>query len=214
VVQYSDEILDTFGAPKLSKLTVCGAKELPELPNYLSAALWNYIANLMPPDRAVLHLDLAFLRRTRNAADEYNVGRTHLLHYIEGLAVRQHRLDAYLSSLNSFEQCLGSLWQAAELFNRMEHRVLGTSGPLSLYNQGEASDLERINLLNNIVKHFNAGQAEQISTSMWLTNTELRSVNTYLTFDELHENILALFEIARQTFIEIPKEAAARSKTK
>jgi hypothetical protein len=43
MVQYSSDILNLFGAPELSELTVCGAKELPRLPDYLPAAIFNQI---------------------------------------------------------------------------------------------------------------------------------------------------------------------------
>jgi hypothetical protein len=211
MVQYSSEILDLFGAPELSDLNVCGAKELPKLPDYLSAAIWNHIGGAMHPDTSVRHLDLAFLRRTNAAAEEYHTGRSYLLRYIEGVAAREHRLGAYLSALTHFEQCLSSIWQAAELFNRMEHKVLGTDlQKLTLFKKGDNSDLERINKLNNAAKHFSAMQAEQTSTPIWITNVGLKCADATLSFDELNDNLMALSEAARQTFVEIPKEAHAR----
>jgi hypothetical protein len=211
MVQYAPDILNLFGAPELSELTVCGAKDLPRLPDYLSAAIWNHIVGAEHPDIAVRHLDLAFLRRTNAAAEEYSAGRSYLLRYIEGVEAGEHRLGAYLSALTHFEQCLGSIWKAAELFNRMEHKVLGTDPTkLTLYKQGQNSDLERINSLNNIAKHFSAIQAEQTSTPIWITNVGLKCVDAALSFDELYDNLIALSEAARQTFVEIPKEAHAR----
>jgi hypothetical protein len=208
MVQYSSEILNLFGAPELSELTICGAKELPKLPDYLSAAIWNHIVGVVHPDTSVRHLDLAFLRRANAAAEEYRSGRSHLLRYVEGVEGGEHRLGAYLSALTHFEQCLGAIWQAAELFNRMEHKVLGTNPKkLTIYNGGENSDLERINKLNNVAKHFNAIQAEQTSTPIWITNLGIKCADAALSFDELCENVMALSEVARQTFVEIPKEA-------
>jgi hypothetical protein len=211
MVQYSSEILNLFGAPQLSELTVCGAKELPDLPDYISAALWNYIVGVKHPDTSVLHLDLAFLRRTNSAVAEYRTGRNYLLRYVEGVRNGEHRLGAYLSALTHFEQSLGSIWQAAELFNRMEHKVLNNdSKKLTLFKKGDDSDLERINILNNVTKHFNAMQAEQTSTPIWITDFGLKCAEAALSFDELYENVVALSEAARQTFVEIPKEAHAR----
>jgi hypothetical protein len=40
MVQYSSELLNLFGAPELSELSACGAKELPTLPDFLSDAMW------------------------------------------------------------------------------------------------------------------------------------------------------------------------------
>ena len=112
MVQYSSEFLNLFGAPELSELTVCDAKELPRLPDYLSAAIWNQIAGAVHPDTSVRHLDLAFLRRTTAAAEEYSRGRSYLLRYVEGVEVGKHRLQAFLTALTHFEQCLSSTWQA------------------------------------------------------------------------------------------------------
>jgi hypothetical protein len=93
----------------------------------------------------------------------------------------------------------------------MEHKLLGAdSKKLTLYKQGDDSELERINKLNNVAKHFSAKQAEQTSTPIWITNVGLKCADTFLSFDELHDNLMALSEAARQTFIEIPKEAFAR----
>lgn len=211
LVQYSPELLNLFGAPELSALTSCGAKELEAPPDYLSAAIWNHIAGVAHPNISVRHLDLAFVRRTNAAVGEYVAGRSYLLRYIEGVEAGVHRLGSYLSALTHFEQCLNALWQAAELFNRMEHKVLGVdSTKLTLYKQGENSDLERINLLNNVAKHFSSTQAAQTSTPIWITNNELKCAEAVLSFDELRDNLLALSEAARQTFIVIPNEAHAR----
>ena len=87
--------------------------------------------------------------------DEYSMARNDLLRFLQGVEQQQHRLGAYLSALRHFEQCVGSVWQAAELFNRMEHKVQGLKPKkLTLYAPGDNSDLERINKLNNVAKHF------------------------------------------------------------
>src|SRR5438093_801528 len=124
MVQYSCEILNLFGGPELAELTVCGAKELPELPNFLDAAILNYIFKSMHPDRAIVHLDLAILKQTNAAAEAYTTGRGHLLHFIDGVHLGEHRLLAYWSAVRHFEQCIGAIWKAAELFAKMEHKVL------------------------------------------------------------------------------------------
>ena len=93
----------------------------------------------------------------------------------------------------------------------MGHEVLGKDlKKLNLLKKGDNSDLERINKLNNVGRHFSAKQAEQSSTPIWITNVGLKCADAALTFDELHENVMALSEAARQTFIEIPQEAYAR----
>lgn len=169
--------------------------------------MWNHIVGAAHPDTSVRHLDVAFLRRMNAAAEEYSTGRGYLLRYIEGVEAGEHRLGAYLAALMPFEQCLSSLWQAAELFNHMKNKVLGTDS--KVYNKGD-SDVERINILHNVSKHFSADQAEQTSTPIWITNVGLKCAKAALSFDEVYENLVAHSEAARQTFVEIPKEAHAR----
>jgi hypothetical protein len=85
------------------------------------------------------------------------------------------------------------------------------STKMALYEKGQRSDLERINDLNNVAKHFNACQAEETSTPIWITNHEIKGTGGLeLSFDELYDNVMALSEVARVTFVEIPHEAAAR----
>jgi hypothetical protein len=213
MVWYSAELLNLFGAPELSELTVCGAKELPALPDYLSVAMLNLISGVpWYPDLAVRHLDLAFLRRSHAANEEYRLGRELLLRYVEGVAGGRHLLGAYLSALTHFEQCLGAIWQAAELHDRMSKNVQGDpSTKMALYELGQGSDLERINRLNNVAKHFNVSQAEETSTPIWITNRGIKGTGGLeLSFDELYDNVMALSEVARVTFVEIPHEAVAQ----
>jgi len=215
--QFSDEILDTFGGPKLSELTICGADHLPDLPDYSSFAINNHIFNLNHPNKSVLHLQLAISRRTNSAGEEYRLARNHLLDYVEGLRIPEHRLKSYLLALTHFEQCIISIHQASELFNKMQSRVLNSPvEPLFKKDKDKGSDLERLNKLYNIAKHFSADQAELSSASIWITNTGLESRElkkkpsfaelVSLSFAELQENILACSEVCRVSFVEIPAE--------
>src|SRR5439155_14336626 len=123
------------------------------------------------PDTSVRRLDVNFLRRATAAFEEYDIGRRALLRYIAGIRNNKHNLGAYLSALTHFELCVGCFWQAAELYDQIEKKVLGTKPTkLTLYKYGDRSDLERINMLYNISKHFSAEQAEQTSTPIWITN--------------------------------------------
>jgi hypothetical protein len=215
MVWYSAELLNLFGAPELSELTVCGAKELPAMPDYLTVAMLNLISDVPShPEPAVRHLDLAFLRRSHTANEEYRLGRELLVRYVEGVAEGRHLLGAYLSALTHFEQCLGAIWQAAELHDRMCKKVQGhPHGKMALYEKGQGSDLERINDLNNVAKHFNVFQAEQASTPIWITNHGIKGIGGLeLSFDELYDNLTALSDVARVTNVEIPHEAVARGR--
>ncbi len=209
--QFSSEILDTYLAPALSDLTVCGAKELPAPPDYLLPAIWGHIAGVRYKKSALLHLSLTFLKRSIVATDEYRMARENLLQYVDGLSQQQHRLASFLSALSHFEQCIGAVWQAAELYDETERWLLnsGQRRP-NLFKRGDGSDLERLNQLNNVIKHFAPCQAAITSAPVWITNTGLRSAGAVVSFDELLENIQALWEVNRVTFVEIPNEISSR----
>lgn len=210
VVQYSDEILHLICGPDISGLTVCGANELEALPNYLDSAIWNYFVGLVSPDTAVLHLDVVVLRQYNSAVEAYKMARVHLLLYVEGVERKEHRITAYLNALAHFEYCIGSVWRAVEFFNKMEHKVLKIDFKgVQVFKGGDNSDLERLNLLNGELKHFSIDQAAQRSAPIWITNEGLSCTGVKLSFDELKDNIVALSEVCKQTFIEIPNEAVA-----
>jgi hypothetical protein len=211
MVQHSFAILDLFGAPELSDLDVCGAGELPALPDYLSSAIWHHIYGMVHKIPAARHLDLIFLRRTKAAFSEYNAGRACLLKYIDGVEGGDQRLGTYHDALMHFEQCLNAFWEAALLFNKMEHKILNLQWIRpTLYPRGSTCDLARINKLNSVAKHFDIEKAEQTTAPIWITNVGLKSADATVSFDELRENLVSLSEIARQTFVEIPNEVYAR----
>ena len=215
VVQFSDEYLNLFGGPELSQLTACSAKDLPDLPNYLWAAIGNWLGGLCHSDAWMLHLDLSFLRRTSAAFEEYRTARQHLLCYVEGIAAQRHELRSYLKSSNHFENCVSSIWQACKIYEQMENALSNTNSKKHiLYRDGENSDLENIAKLANAVKHFTVQRAELAVTPIWITNYGLKSADAFVSFDQLHENLLALANMAHVLFVEIPEEARAKSQNK
>ena len=215
MVQFSDTILDRYGGYNLSKLTECGATQLPEFANLLDAAIWNHIFGLVNPDPSVVHLEVTFLRRALSASAEYELARRSLRQYVEALAKQRHELTSYWSALRHFEQCIAAVWQAAELHNKLEKKILKVkSEQLSVFQSGQNTDLERIHRIHVVSKHFNADQAGQLSSPVWISNDGIDSQISSLSFDELRENVIAVFEVARQIFVEVPREAVARSRQK
>jgi hypothetical protein len=214
VVQFSDEFLDLFGAPELSELTRCGAKDLPNIPDYLSSAIWNRIHGISYSKAWMLHLDLLFLRRTSAAFEEYGTALRYLRRYVEGTEAQRHELGTYLKALTHFEHSLNSLWQACEVYEQMEKAVSNVPGSKRIiFKPRDNSDLENINKLNNTAKHFSAKQAEDTTTPVWITNSGLKSSDAFVSFDKLHENLMALSDFARELFINIPAEAISKAQT-
>ena len=210
-MQYSSEILNLFGGPELSDLSVCGAKELPEPLDYLSAAIWNHIVGTRIRYTSVQHLALVMLKRNYGACQEYLAARCDLLFYVERLRAGNHHLRAYLSALRHFEQCICAIWQAEDAFDKIEHKLLNDGiTKCTVFTLGDNSVLEKINSLYNLIKHFDAKQAEHTSSPIWITNLGLKSATHFVHFEELYSNLTALLEAARQTFIEIPKAGRER----
>jgi hypothetical protein len=67
--------------------------------------------------------------------------------------------------------------------------------------------LERVNKINNTVKHFKPEQAEKSSAPIWITDRGLESLDASLDFEELYDNLIALRQVCRTIFVEIPTEA-------
>jgi hypothetical protein len=209
MAQFSNELLDSFVAPELSKLTRVGAPALDTQPDYLRVAFMNHVFGLRYKRKALLHVSITFLKRTMTATDEYRAGRESLTRYIDCLSRQAHDLKAYLSALSHFEQCIGSVYQCVELFDKV-NTWLVPSHPRA-FSKGDGSDLQRINELNNILKHFTPEQAEKTSAPVWITDTGLSSATHCVSFDELAVNIKALWGVNRVIFVEIPSESRAVS---
>jgi len=213
MAQFSNDILKYIGGPGLPEIKDCEVKELPVLPTFLDEAIMNYIRGIKNPDDAVARLDLVILKHTLAAAESYTFGRTQLVRFIGKLYAGTHDLLTYLSAVRNFENCVGAIWKASEAFNRMEHKALGQKiAHLTLYTRGEGSDLERLSAVNNAAKHFDELRAARAAAHVWISEKGIECAEGLVTFDELFDNIVALSEVNRQIFVEIPKEAMQRSK--
>jgi hypothetical protein len=214
-LQYSDELLEYAGGPRLQLLTSCAASELPETPNYIDAAVWNLVCGCKFKDQSVTNLDVAFCRQTNSAIRQYKIGRTSLQKYIEALEVKSHSLNEYHVAIESFEHCLSAVWKAVELFQKSNDAILNISYcGVSVFKKDDNSILERINLLHGTEKHWTVEQAKNGSAPLWITNVGLECSSAKLSFDELNEVISDLVEICCERFVEIPKLARQRQDEK
>lgn len=190
--QFSPYVLDNYAAPELSKLTECGAPELPEPRSELGAFILKslFIRTISDELRRALFL---FGRRTFHAVQEYRIGRELLLAYVNKLPqTNSHFLQA-LEATTHFEQCLASAYQAATLGHATE-KLAGASPFKDVL-------MQRVYKLWNRSKHFdedltnprNPGwAAPEIIAPIWLTNYGVSSANGSLTFQELHSFVTEL----------------------
>ena len=211
-LQYSDQLLEYLGGPQLPLLTSCGAEKLPDLPDFLFVAAWNLISGTRFKVQSLNNMGIAFVRQSNVAARQYEIARTRLESYVEGLRIPCHRIGDYLFAMESFEHCLSAICRAVELENEARSLLLPAGHSESkVFSKKDGSDLERICTLNNLAKHWNAQQAAQNSSApLWITNIGLSSELADVDFSELRESIVALNEYCRQMYVVLPAEARAR----
>jgi hypothetical protein len=206
-MQYSDQLLDHVGGPKLSQLTSCGAVQLPTLDDYLDVAAWNMICGSKYVDASLNNLILAYLRQTNIAVRQYEIGRANLDNYVAALSRRSHRLRDYLNAIEAFEHCVNAVWKAIELGIKQSIILLGKNHPdARAFVNRDGSIAERINKLNGVAKHWSAEQAAgSHSAPLWITNTGLECDTAEVSFDDLRTVVMDLNENCRWEFVERPK---------
>jgi hypothetical protein len=192
MVQFSVHILDDLTAPKLSSLTICGAPEVPELPNYHGSLVLNHALGFGRYKEPVTVLLLNFLRRLRSATEEYRRGRENLAKYIAALP--QHELGAYHRALAHFEDCVLNANVAIACLNGLG-KYLHSSHPSvpPVFKPGDGSDYDRLRSLNNRIKHFDEdiveaalkGSGNIPVAPVWITNHGFEASTASLSFVEL-----------------------------
>jgi hypothetical protein len=188
-MQYSDHVLNTLIAPKLSGLTRCDAPEVPALPNYLWSLRMNQLLGSTKYKEAVKVLVANFIGRLGTAIGEYRLGRAQLLRYVENLP--QHsQLASHQRAVSHFETCILHANIAIVCLNGLGKVLRVGRG---VYVRGDGSDYDRLRCLNNRIKHFdedveNATQENASSfpiAPLWITNEALEAASSRLLFSEL-----------------------------
>jgi hypothetical protein len=199
MTQFSDEILNTYFAPRLSELTVCGAPDVAPLENYsLVLALNETLGPSRYKDPKARILLGVFIRRLDVAIREYRSGRDALATYVAALPHR-HELASFTRALSHFENCVLQLHVSLLALRRAVPRLNGGS-PLP----PATDDYDRVRRANNRVKHFDedvrdSGTGPVPVTAIWITDTGLEfqplgeTSVTCLPFAEL----AAIFEAQR-----------------
>jgi hypothetical protein len=198
-------VLDTFGAPRLSELTVCGAPDLEEPPNYLGSFVLNSILHLKH-NEPVGRLILMFGRRVEHAVREYRRGRELLVAYVSRLPQSNNHFLHAMRATTHFEEWIGAAYQAGALLMR----VVGLTAPPDQL-PAEDDRLKRLKLIWNRSKHFDDDLAKKragdISAPVWLTNDKIYCINTSLGFDELHSFLVDMLSELRFVAEELPRKA-------
>lgn len=185
----SNYLLDNFVAHKLSLLTVCGAKGLPEKANWLNAFILNSVFRVNIPAKTRAYL-LNFLRRAEGALSAYREARLALIEYVE---TPRNVLSPYFRALLNFEVCISQAYQGYEL--------LATASGEKLFEKNDKSEAERLQILYVDSKHMDrmidGGKIpDEATAAVWITNQGLESSRAVLSFDELVEMLLNMGRLA------------------
>ncbi len=116
--RFTKFVLDRFGTPDLSELTECGAPEMENPKNYLSAFVLNSLIVATYPEQ-MRRLTLMFGRRVEDAARQYILGRGKLLSYLERLPQSNEHFLGALRATTYFEHCVGAASHAEALFGSL-----------------------------------------------------------------------------------------------
>lgn len=211
-MQFGAFVLDKYGAPKLSKLTEFNVPEMAEPPNYLGSFVLNSLL-IMPHEDPEGRFILMFGRRVEHAIREYRKGRDLLLSYVAGLPQTNNHFLRALQAATHFEQCVGSICQAAALLTGLINRIPNTPPP-------EPDNREaRLKLIWNRAKHFDDdiekrknNTTEDITAPVWLTNDGIECTRATVTFDELHAVLLELLSGLRFYAEELPAKYQERQR--
>lgn len=193
---------DKFVAQDLSQLTECRpapvAPEFPDHASWLSSFVCNWILKL-PLTKEKAALAFALIRRAEGAIVDYEEARK-LLADIVG---NQRSISNYFFCLRRFESTVGMLWQSFDFMRK----ALG----IELFSKDDGSPYQRLNLIYNKSRHSNPETLpdEQLH-AVWIMNDGLHTDKANLTFDELHDLIMQIGQIADKIAKgELPAEQVA-----
>ena len=188
---------DNFIAPGMSCFTSASIRDMSGVSDAQEHWLYNYMLNSLlrvDLDERLRQALFNFLRRTQFAFREYALAREQTLAYLRRAS---NATPIYFVAIGHWEVFLSYAYQA--------HEILACTGEAALFDRGDGSVLQRLNLLYNRSKHvetaIGAGQLAPGSTlPVWLTNDGLSAVDGRLTFDEMAEMLgeLALWSDAVQ----------------
>jgi hypothetical protein len=210
-MDFSAMVLDKYGAPKLSQLTVCTAPEIDEPPNHLGNFVINSLTVLSYED-PLGRIILMFGRRVEHAVREYRMGRDLLVSYIAQLQQTNSHFLRAMRAITHFEQCVGSICQAAGLADALFQA-------LPKLQQPPPDDCERrLRLIWNRAKHFDEDLEQELTKSnrpdvtapVWLTNDGIECINASVSFTEVHSVLIDLLSALEFFSTDLPTQLVER----
>jgi hypothetical protein len=174
----SNYALDKFVAPKLSELTECNIPDMSTHSSQSDSWVANFILNSIFTSRVnseYTQYAIYVLRRSEAAFREYGNVRLTLYNYVNK---KQKNMSVYFKILFHVESCIAQMWQACDATIKLNKGK-------KLYNSGDGSTYERLNLLYNISRYGGNNIKANSTVPIWLTNTRIESDTVSISFDEL-----------------------------
>jgi len=184
-------MLDKYVGHKLSKLTACGAPELPEDGEWLNTFILKTVFQVNIPEKTRAYL-FSFLRRAEGSSAAYREARRLLQ---EHLSTPRNEVSPYFRSLTQFEICISQCYQGYELMAR--------SAQQKLFEKRTGTVLEKLHTVYVDSKHMDqmihGDKLAQIATSgIWITNEGIESSRGIITFQELHDLLRTMHKLAEK----------------
>lgn len=187
-VRFASDVLERFIAPGVADFTMADIPDMsaydPQSPYWVDNYFLNSVlraAYELPVGAHVQH----YLRRAVAAFAEHARAREATLGFLDA---DDESPTLYSQALLHWEYFLGQSWHAYLLLLQVV-RLLSDDQELNIYERGDGSVEQRLNLLYNAMKHtesrIETGQLPENATSpVWLSNRGLECTDGYLTFNE------------------------------
>lgn len=182
---FTNYAVENFISKRITEITCVGPADLsPEFPN---ASAWlsrlgmlAILTNQFAPE--IRPFAIQFVRRTEMALAEYTRARSELVTLLGGT----RRWSPYFRALHHIEVSASMLYQAYDL----SRKKLKTD----LFQSGDGSPLQRLNLIYNTSKH----QAADADDPIWLSDVSIHTPQTELTYRDFEELLRSCARIAER----------------
>jgi hypothetical protein len=183
-VPFTNEFKDKYVAPYISSFTAATVPDMSAVSEAQGRWLLNFVLNsglVVRMDDATRRTLYNFLRRAEMAFRDYEAARQATLSYLAN--PNPDTVSEYIIAIGHWESFLSQAYQAWCLLVR---------GQKILFEPGDGSIMQRLNLLYNRSKHAESAITSQQlpadgTLPVWLQNDGLHSVETILTFSEIAE---------------------------
>ena len=192
-VQFGSEVLDKFLAPGISAFNKadvpCLDNACPDAEHWISNHFLNSLFGHRYNDDW-RQVTVTFIFRVQNALRAYRIARMKTLECVRGFQPGRPKSNLYFEAVSQWETALLNIQIALDLF-------LKVMDPSAI----ETDDAIRIRRTAARIKHFAEDIADgknspELTLPMWLASDRLLTRVSYVTFEELAENLAEMGKAA------------------